>query len=632
MDVKPVLLPELSAKAYGAWAERMRGALPATPKPGHIPTIVRAVLDQIAAQAGSARGRGQRIAPKVAVPLEIVDGIVRQLQRLSALTPRKDASSDMEEVGWLIELALRRAGSGLADGAKPEVAPAPEAPTPRAEERASTEVPAEVVSVVDEPSAAKLDDEPIEAQVEALARAVEVVAPATEEAPDAVTDEEPAVERVEEASAPTAGEPTLERVEEIPVPTERDDLPATAIGEGAPAPIRVLLVDDEPRALAMLALTLKGQHDIEVIGVASDVSEAAEIARTSQPDVAVVDVRMPRGGGPQAARGILALSSTTRILAYSALDERRAVLSMLEAGAVGYLVKGGPEEEVAGAIRKAMRGERPLSGDVAGEVMDALTERVRLEADDRDTRGQLERQVRRFLSGRDMRMAWQPIVRLHTNEVVGAEALPQFRNAGRRTPEAWFREAWRLGFGAELEIAVLEAAAARLEQLPKQLFIAVNLSPGCLVTPDFLGAVKHLPWERVIVEVTERSSVDDYGQLRTAVRELRRRGGRLAVDDAGAAFASLRHVAEIEPDLVKIDERVAQNIHMDPRMYALATALISFARELGAEIVAEGIEHRGQLDAVKAIGVEFGQGPIFTGVADSKGVEVRLPRKLRDRR
>ena len=604
MDVKPVLLPELSAKAYGTWAERLRRALPPTPKPGHMPAIVRAVLDQISAQAASATGRGERIAPKVSVPLEIVDGIVRQLQRLSALTPRKGASADIEEVGWSIELALRRAGRGLA-----------------APEELQVETTAAEVSVVEE--AARMDDEAAETEVQPVAPAV--VAQPNDQVFDVAADDVTISETIEET-------PLLDVVEEGAVTKDEEDVPAAAIGDGAPAPIRVLLVDDEPRTLAMLAVSLKGEHDIEVIGLASDVSEAIGIARTSQPDVAVVDVRMPRGGGPRAARGILALSSSTRILAYSALDERRAVLSMLEAGAVGYLVKGGPQEEVAGAIRKAMRGERPLSGRVAGEVMEALTERVRLEADDRDSSDQAERQVRRFVSGRDLRMAWQPIVRLHTGDVVGAEALPRFRNSGKRTPEGWFREAWRLGFGAELEITVLEGAAARLERLPEELFIAVNLSPGCLVEPTFLGAVKHLPWERIVIEVTERSSVDDYGQLRAAARELRRRGGRLAVDDAGAAFASLRHVAEIEPDLVKMDERVSRSIHMDPRMYALATALISFARELGAEIVAEGIEHRGQLDALKGIGVEYGQGPIFTGVADSKEVQVRLPKKLRGRR
>ncbi|HUG87468.1 MAG TPA: EAL domain-containing protein, partial [Actinomycetota bacterium] len=545
----------------------------------------------------------------------IVDGIVRQLQRLSALTPRKGASADMEEVGWSIELALRRAGRGLA-----------------APEQLQVETTAAEVSVVEE--AARMDDEAAETEVEPVAPAV--VAQPNDQVFDVAADDVTISETIEETPLLEMVEETLEleTVGETTVTKDEEDVPAAAaaIGDGAPAPIRVLLVDDEPRTLAMLAVSLKGEHDIEVIGLASDVSEAIGIARTSQPDVAVVDVRMPRGGGPRAARGILALSSSTRILAYSALDERRAVLSMLEAGAVGYLVKGGPQEEVAGAIRKAMRGERPLSGRVAGEVMEALTERVRLEADDRDSSDQAERQVRRFLSGRDLRMVWQPIVRLHTGDVVGAEALPRFRNAGKRTPEGWFREAWRLGFGAELEITVLEGAAARLERLPEELFIAVNLSPGCLVEPGFLGAVKHLPWERIVIEVTERSSVDDYGQLRAAARDLRRRGGRLAVDDAGAAFASLRHVAEIEPDLVKMDERVSRSIHMDPRMYALATALISFARELGAEIVAEGIEHRGQLDALKAIGVEYGQGPIFTGVADSKEVQVRLPKKLRGRR
>jgi len=619
MDVKPVLLPELSAKAYGAWAERMRRVLPPTRKPRHIPAIVGAILDQITAQAKAATGRGQRITPTVSVPLEIVDGIVRQLQRLSALIPRKEAPSDIEEVGWLIELALRRAGRSLT---------APRAP-------ASPVTPAEVAVIPETPQS----DEPSEARAETTPPVEEAVAP------EARAETTPPVE---EAVAPEARAETTPPVEEAVAPeavilestdpevveeTEpEEELPAATIESGAPAPIRVLLVDDEPRTLAMLAVALKGEHDIEVIGLASDVSEAAGVARTSQPDVAVVDVRMPGGGGPRAARGILALSPATRILAYSALDERRAVLSMLEAGAVGYLVKGGPQEEVAGAIRKAMRGERPLSGEVAGEVMEALTERVRLEADDRDSRDQLERQVRRFLSGRDLRMAWQPIVRLHSGDVVGAEGLPRFRASGKRTPEAWFREAWRLGFGAELEIAVLEGAAARLDRLPEGLFIAVNLSPGCLVEPGFQAAVKHLPWERIVVEVTERSPVDDYGQLRVASREIRRRGGRLAVDDAGAAFASLRHVAEIEPDLVKMDARVSRSIHMDPRMHALATALISFARELGAEIVAEGIEHDGQLEALKAIGVEYGQGPLFTGVADSKEVGVRLPRRMRSRR
>ncbi|HEX6262177.1 MAG TPA: EAL domain-containing protein [Actinomycetota bacterium] len=620
MDAKPVQLPELATKAYGIWADRMLRSLPPSSRRGRIPTIAGGILDQIAAQASSAAGRGRRITPEISVPLELVDGIVRQLQRLSALTPRKDASPDLEEVGWLIELALRRAAR--APAARPVSRPPQE---PQAPELTPEEDGPPVEPAIEESPAPA-----VEAQQVEIPNAVEKPAPAVEaqiDIPSADPGRDVLVEDESEMVEIDAGPDVLVEPE---TPGE-EELVAAGI-EGSPNPIRVLLVDDDPRTLAMLGMALKGEHDIEVAGLAPDVSKAIEAARASQPDVAVVDVRMPRGGGPRAARGILALSPATRILAYSALDERRAVLSMLEAGAVGYLVKGGPQEEVAAAIRKAMMGERPMSEEVADEVMKALTERIRLEADDRDSREGLERQIRRFLAGRDLRMAWQPIVQLYSRDVVGAEALPRFGGAPKRTPEGWFREAWRLGFGPALEGTVLEAAAGRLEQLPEELFVAVNLSPGCLVEPGFLESMGHLPWERIIVEVTERSSVDDYAQLRAAAREIRRHGGRLAVDDAGAAFASLRHVAEIEPDLVKMDARVCRNIHIDARMHALATALISFARELGAEIVAEGIEHRGQLDALKDIGVEFGQGSFFTGVEDSKEVQVRVPRKRRARR
>ncbi|HEX6208230.1 MAG TPA: EAL domain-containing protein [Actinomycetota bacterium] len=628
MDAKPVQLPELAAKAYGIWADRMLRNLPPSSRRGRIPVIAGGILDQIAAQSSSAGGRGRRITPEISVPLELVDGIVRQLQRLSALTPRKDASPTLEEVGWLIELALRRAArapSARPASGHPGEALAPE-PAPEEDgasvEPAVEEDGASVEPAVEEPPAAA------EEQVEVPSTDLQPAAAEEQvEAPSAASEGNGLVEEEPEMVEVDAGSDVLVEPE---APDEEE--PAAAGIQGAPNPIRVLLVDDDRRTLAMLEMALKGEHDIEVAGLASDVSKAIEVAGATHPDVAVVDVRMPRGGGPRVARGILALSAETRILAYSALDERRAVLSMLEAGAVGYLVKGGPQEEVAAAIRKAMMGERPMSGEVADEVMKALTERIRLEADDRDSRDELDRQIRRFLAGRDLRMAWQPIVQLYSRDVVGAEAVPRFGGAPKRTPEGWFREAWRLGFGPELEGTVLEAAAGRLEQLPEELFVAVNLSPGCLVEPGFLASMGHLPWERIVVEVTERSSVDDYAQLRAAAREIRQHGGRLAVDDAGAAFASLRHVAEIEPDLVKMDARVCRNIHIDARMHALATALISFARELGAEIVAEGIEHRGQLDALKDIGVEFGQGPFFTGVDDSKEVQVRVPRKRRARR
>jgi EAL domain-containing protein (putative c-di-GMP-specific phosphodiesterase class I) len=93
---------------------------------------------------------------------------------------------------------------------------------------------------------------------------------------------------------------------------------------------------------------------------------------------------------------------------------------------------------------------------------------------------------------------------------------------------------------------------------------------------------------------------------------MRGRGIRLAVDDAGSGFASLRHILQLAPDIIKIDNALTRNVYKDPARRALAAGLISFAAELGATIIAEGIETREELDALRALGVRYGQG-FFVG-------------------
>ncbi|MEX0650760.1 MAG: response regulator transcription factor, partial [Actinomycetota bacterium] len=145
----------------------------------------------------------------------------------------------------------------------------------------------------------------------------------------------------------------------------------------ASGPISVLIADDEPALRVALADLIAHEDDVVLIGTAGDADEAIAIASDSRPDVALVDVSMPAGGGPRAAREIARCSPDTRVIALSAFEDRPTVLEMLRAGAVGYLVKGTTGEEIIGSIQKVMAGGASLSAEVISGIVAELSKQLR---------------------------------------------------------------------------------------------------------------------------------------------------------------------------------------------------------------------------------------------------------------
>jgi PAS domain S-box-containing protein len=135
--------------------------------------------------------------------------------------------------------------------------------------------------------------------------------------------------------------------------------------------IRVLVAEDEQPLRDAICDLIHSEAGMEVVGAASSAADAVAIASTTQPDVALVDVRMP-GGGARAASEIRLSSPDTRIVGLSAYEDQATVLEMLRAGAVGYLVKGISPAEVLEAIQRAARGQASLSVEVIAGVLDAL--------------------------------------------------------------------------------------------------------------------------------------------------------------------------------------------------------------------------------------------------------------------
>jgi EAL domain-containing protein (putative c-di-GMP-specific phosphodiesterase class I) len=217
--------------------------------------------------------------------------------------------------------------------------------------------------------------------------------------------------------------------------------------------------------------------------------------------------------------------------------------------------------------------------------------------------------IRQMLDGGNgFKVAFQPIFDLRNRAVVGYEALSRFTTGPSRAPNEWFAEAADLGLGVELEVAAVRAALDAFGQVPGDAYVSVNVSPEAMTSASFFQVISGKSQDRLVVEVTEHARVESYAELAEVVLALRGRGVRLAIDDVGAGFASLRHVLRLRPDIIKLDITLTRSIDTDPVRRALASSFIRFADDIHATIAAEGIETGGELDELCTLGVGCGQG------------------------
>ncbi|MFT3667892.1 MAG: EAL domain-containing protein [Pseudoxanthomonas sp.] len=205
-------------------------------------------------------------------------------------------------------------------------------------------------------------------------------------------------------------------------------------------------------------------------------------------------------------------------------------------------------------------------------------------------------------------VVYQPIYRSSERRVIGVECLSRFKLEPQRTPDVWFAEAREIGLGVRLELNAILSALDGLRGIPGDFYVALNVSPQTIISGGIDGYIDDLDPHRVVLEITEHSLVDDYGLLNNRLTSLREAGVRVAVDDAGAGYASMRHVLAIHPDIIKLDLSLTRDIDTDSPRRALAAALIEFARQTQSHVVAEGVETASELAALQALGVDDVQG------------------------
>ena len=261
--------------------------------------------------------------------------------------------------------------------------------------------------------------------------------------------------------------------------------------------------------------------------------------------------------------------------------------------------------EVQSVARSAYTEEHIVAMQLAANLAALAIDRARATEPRSPHDRALRAEIGAIIAGGAFAPVFQPIVELESRATVGYEALTRF--ADGTPPDVRFGQADVLGLGLELEAATLEAAFRASETLPTNTWLNVNVSPQLVLTGEPLGTILRQWGKQAVLELTEHVVVDDYEALRCAIGRLGE-AVRLAIDDAGAGFASFRHILELSPHFVKLDLAIVRGIDADPARQAFVAGMRHFAVTTGCGLIAEGIETESELQTLRMLGISLGQG------------------------
>jgi EAL domain-containing protein (putative c-di-GMP-specific phosphodiesterase class I)/CheY-like chemotaxis protein len=365
----------------------------------------------------------------------------------------------------------------------------------------------------------------------------------------------------------------------------------------------VLLVDDEQSIARAYARTLGAAGF--AVEIAFDGKAAAAAARERNFDVIVSDIAMPEMNGLELLRAVREHDLDVPFVLMTGGPAIESAVRAVEYGALRYLIKPVTASELEEVVVRAVRLHQ-----MARIKREAL-EMFRLEGKHLGDRAGLEARFASALNS--LWIAYQPIVSWSRRSTFAHEALVRNEEPTLRSPPDLFEAAERLGRLEELGRNVRDRVAKTLDANPVDglLFInlhAMELADDRLLAPD-APLSRHAA--RVVLEVTERAPVEQIRDATTRVAQLRALGYRIAVDDLGAGYAGLTSFAHLEPDVVKVDMSLIRGLDRSPMKQKLVGSIVSLCRDLGIEIIAEGIETPAERDALVRVGGDLCQGYLF---------------------
>ena len=374
----------------------------------------------------------------------------------------------------------------------------------------------------------------------------------------------------------------------------------------------VLVVDDEAPVREMLAAILESAN-LEVHQAASGDSALELVRGPRQYDAILSDVDMPRMSGLRFLQAVRAVDLDVPVLLITGRPEVDSAARAVEHGAFRYLLKPVSMETLTDAVASAMRLHRVAR--LRRQMLAHLGDDTRLLADHAGLHATFESGLR------SLRMVYQPIVRPAGGLVYAFEALARTSEPRLPHPGILFDSAERLNRVHELGRATRGATATFLGRCPVPLAF-VYVHPGELSDDEMLAPDAPLSQHagRVVLEITERHSLEGVPDLALRLKALRALGYRLAIDDLGAGYAGLTAFAVVQPDIVKLDMSLVRGCDAEPIKQQLIRAMTTLCKELRALVVAEGIETAAERDTVTSLGVDLLQGFLVGRPAETEHV------------
>ncbi|WP_019604957.1 EAL domain-containing protein [Teredinibacter turnerae] len=223
-------------------------------------------------------------------------------------------------------------------------------------------------------------------------------------------------------------------------------------------------------------------------------------------------------------------------------------------------------------------------------------------------RKSLHEQIRALVHNKKIDLNFQPIFDVNAGRTVGYECLCRTR-VHFLPIEKLFQQATAIGLGGFLDSHIITKGLEYLRQFEQGQYLSCNVSPGLACTGELAHIFSGIDdLSNLVLEITEHDVVRDYSAIGAILAPLRSRGARLAVDDAGAGYASLRHILLLKPDIIKLDISLIRNINRDSDKQALASALVEFSHRCKYQLIAEGVETREELRTLRHLGVTLIQG------------------------
>lgn len=385
------------------------------------------------------------------------------------------------------------------------------------------------------------------------------------------------------------------------------------------AGMSVLVVDNHPADVMLLQQMLL-RHGLERVYTETDARKVNRLLPTYKPDLVVLGLRMAHidGFGVLAQVRQYAAGEYLPVMVLTGDISSESRNRALVEGAQDFLTKPVDASEVVLRIANLLQTR---------QLYATLRYLTTVQTQPGGEQAEIRTRIESVLQQRSLTHVYQPIQDLNTGAIVGHEALARFPDHSFGGPDRWFADAFRVGLGVELEWAAASSAMRYFDTAPTDLFLTINMSAATVMRLAEKELCPPELWPRIVIELSENEPVEDYPALERALAPLRSYGARLSADDLGSGYAGFRHLIRLLPDFIKLDISLITGIHRNHEKQALTSALVAFAYEVGAQVIAEGVEEPAELATLKKLGVPFGQGYLIGRPAEMSAVAgvVRAP-------